>query len=102
MESDEMRRPPIYSLERKLRALKVPLLMISGDEDNSCLEPGLFVKRVCPSAQLSVFPATGHAVNLEEVDLFNRITGDFLAQVDSGRWRPRDPRSFNKSNLLKS
>jgi pimeloyl-ACP methyl ester carboxylesterase len=80
----------------------VPLLMISGDEDNSCLEPGLFVKRVCPSAQLSVFPATGHAVNLEEVDLFNRITGDFLAQVDSGRWRPRDPRSFNKSNLLKS
>jgi pimeloyl-ACP methyl ester carboxylesterase len=98
----QMRRPSIYSLERKLRALKVPLHMISGDEDNSCLEPGIFVKRVCPSAWLTVFPATGHAVNLEEVDLFNRISGDFLAQVDSGRWRPRDPRSFNKSNLLKT
>jgi hypothetical protein len=47
-------------------------------------------------------PATGHAVNLEEVDLFNRLSGEFLAQIDSGRWRPRDPRSFNKSNLLKS
>jgi pimeloyl-ACP methyl ester carboxylesterase len=98
----QMRRPSIYSLERKLRELKVPLHMISGDEDNSCLEPGLFVKRVCPSAWLTVFPATGHAVNLEEIDLFNLITDNFLAQVDSGRWRPRDPRSYNKSNLLKS
>jgi hypothetical protein len=38
-------------------------------------------------------PATGHAVNVEEPDLFNRLTADFLALVDSGRWRPRDPRS---------
>jgi pimeloyl-ACP methyl ester carboxylesterase len=97
----QMRRPSIYSLERKLRALKVPLHMITGDEDNGCLEPGIFIKRVCPSAWLTVFPATGHAVNLEEIDLFNRIAGNFLAQVDSGRWRPRDPRSFNKSNLLR-
>jgi pimeloyl-ACP methyl ester carboxylesterase len=97
----QMRRPSIYSLERKFRALKVPLHMISGDEDNNCLEPCIFIKRVCRSAWLTVFPATGHAVNLEEVDLFNRITGDFLAQVDSRRWRPRDPRSLNKSNLLK-
>jgi pimeloyl-ACP methyl ester carboxylesterase len=97
----QMRRPSIYTLERKLRELKVPLHMISGDEDNSCLEPGLFVKRVCPSAWLTVFPATGHAVNLEEPDLFNLISDNFLAQVDSGRWRPRDPRSYNKSNLLK-
>jgi pimeloyl-ACP methyl ester carboxylesterase len=97
----QMRRPSIYSLERKLRALKVPLHMISGDEDNNCLEPGLFIKRVCPSAWLTVFPATGHAVNLEEPDLFNRIVGEYLAQVDSGRWKPRDPRSLNKSNLLK-
>jgi pimeloyl-ACP methyl ester carboxylesterase len=90
----QLRRPTIYSLERKLRALKVPLHVISGDEDNDCLEPGIFIKRVCPSAWLSVVAATGHAVNLEEVDLFNRITADFLAQVDSGRWRPRDPRAF--------
>lgn len=97
----QMRRPSVYTLERKLRALKVPLHMISGDEDNNCLDPSLFIKRVCPSAWLTVFPATGHAVNLEEVDLFNRIVGDYLAQVDSGRWRPRDPRSWNKSTLLK-
>jgi pimeloyl-ACP methyl ester carboxylesterase len=97
----QARRPSIYSLGRKLAQLKVPLHMVTGDEDNNCLEPGLFIKRVCPSAWLSVFPNTGHAVNLEEPDLFNHITAEFLAQVDSGRWRPRDPRSLNKSTMAK-
>src|ERR1700693_2716108 len=84
------RRPTIYSLGRGLAKLKVPLHVVTGDEDNSCLEPGVFMKRVCLSAWLTVVPATGHAVNLEEPDLFNRITAEFLAQVDSGRWKPRD------------
>ncbi|HYH41516.1 MAG TPA: alpha/beta hydrolase, partial [Burkholderiales bacterium] len=53
----------------------------------------------CPGAMLTVVPNTGHAVNLEEPDFFNRITAEFLAQVDSGRYRPRDPRYFNKSTM---
>jgi hypothetical protein len=40
-------------------------------------------------------------VNIEEPDHFNRLTDEFLALVDSGRWRPRDPRSFNKSTMAK-
>jgi hypothetical protein len=36
-------------------------------------------------------------VNIEEPDAFNRLTGDFLALVDSGRWRPRDPRALSRS-----
>jgi pimeloyl-ACP methyl ester carboxylesterase len=97
----QARRPTIYSLERGLAKLKVPLHMVTGDEDNNCLEPGVFIKRVCPSAWLTVVPATGHAVNLEEPDLFNRITAEFLAQVESERWRPRDPRSLIKSTMAK-
>ncbi|MBM3358805.1 MAG: alpha/beta hydrolase [Betaproteobacteria bacterium] len=97
----QARRPTIYSMERGLRKMKVPTHIISGDEDNNCLEPGIFIKRVCPAARLTVVPATGHAVNIEEPDLFNRITDEFLALVDSGRWRPRDPRSFNKSTMAK-
>jgi pimeloyl-ACP methyl ester carboxylesterase len=97
----QARRPTVYSLERGLARLKVPLHVITGDEDNNCLEPGIFMKRVCPAASLTVIPATGHAVNLEEPDLFNRITAEFLAQVDSGRWRPRDPRSLNKSTMAR-
>ena len=97
----QARRPTIYSLARGLARMKVPTHIISGDEDNNCLEPGLFIKRVCPAARLTVVPATGHAVNIEEPDFFNRLTGDFLALVDSGRWRPRDPRSLNKSTMAK-
>jgi hypothetical protein len=40
-------------------------------------------------------------VNTEEPDLFNRITDEFLSLVDSGRWRPRDPRSLNKSTMAR-
>jgi pimeloyl-ACP methyl ester carboxylesterase len=98
----QAKRPTIYSLERGLRQLKVPLHVVTGDEDNNCLEPGIFIKRVCPSAWLTVVPNSGHAVNLEEPDLFNRLTAEFLAQVDSGRWRPRDPRSLVKSTMAKS
>ena len=97
----QAKRPAIYSLERGLARLKVPTHIVSGDEDNNCLEPGIFIKRVCPAAQLTVVAATGHAVNIEEPDLFNRITAEFLAQVDSGRWRARDPRSLNKSTMAK-
>ena len=97
----QARRPTIYSLERKLAKLKVPLHIITGDEDNNCLEPGVFIKRVCPSAWLTVVPATGHAVNVEEPDLFNRLTLKFLGQVESRRWRPRDPRSLNRSTMAK-
>src|SRR5687768_3736716 len=52
----QARRPTIQSLQRGLSKLKVPLHMVSGDEDNNCLEPGLFIKRVCPSACLTVVP----------------------------------------------
>ena len=97
----QARRPTVYVLEKGLRQLKVPLHVVSGDEDNNCLEPGLFMKRTCPSAWLTVVPNTGHAVNVEEPDLFNRLTAEFLAQVDSGRWRPRDPRSLGKSTMAK-
>jgi pimeloyl-ACP methyl ester carboxylesterase len=93
------KRPTVYSLESALRKCRVPLHIMNGDEDDNCLEPGVFIKRVCPSAMLTVVPNTGHAVNLEEPVLFNSMVAEFLAQVDSGRWRGRDPRSLNKSTM---
>jgi hypothetical protein len=32
-------------------------------------------------------------INLEDPDLFNRIAGDFIVQVEAGRWPKRDPRT---------
>ena len=97
----QMHRPSIYSLARELARMKVPAHVVVGDEDDGSHGPALFVKRNCPAARLSIVPATGHVVNVEEPAYFNRITDDFLALVDSGRWRPRDPRSLNKSTMAK-
>ncbi|MGH8618314.1 MAG: alpha/beta fold hydrolase [Burkholderiales bacterium] len=97
----QAKRPPIYALERALRRLTVPTHVICGDEDDANLDPALFIKRVCSAAWLTVVGGTGHVVNLEEPALFNTVVGDFLALVDSGRWRPRDPRSLNPSTMAK-
>ena len=95
----QLRRPPLYTMDKQFGRLKVPLHAFVGDEDESALTPSLFIKRACPAARLTVVPATGHLVNVEEPALFNSLTDDFLALVDSGRWRPRDPRSLNKSTM---
>jgi pimeloyl-ACP methyl ester carboxylesterase len=97
----QARRPTIYSLKPGLARMTVPTHIISGDEDTQCVEPGVFIKRACPAARLTVVPGTGHAVNIEEPDLFNQLTDDFLALVDSGRWRPRDPRARDPSTMAK-
>ena len=97
----QMHRPSIFSLARGLARLKVPLHVVAGDEDDGSLAPALFLKRACRAARLSIVPATGHVVNVEEPAYFNRITDEFLALVDSGRWRPRDPRSLNKSTMAR-
>ena len=95
----QMRRPALQGMGGKFARLKAPLLVVVGDEDESSLDTGLFLKRVCPAARLAIVAASGHVVNVEEPEYFNRITGDFLNLVDSGRWRPRDPRSLNPSTM---
>ena len=95
----QSRRPTLYSLGSRFARMKVPTHLVVGDEDDGALGPALFLKRVCPAARLTVVRATGHLVNVEEPGLFNRSTEDFLNLVDSGRWRPRDPRSLNPSTM---
>jgi len=88
-----MNRPTIYTMEDSLRRLQVPTLVMIGDEDEPCIEPAIFMKRNIPRSGLAVFPQSGHAINLEEPDLFNRTVLDFLSAVEAGRWgaRPSAP-----------
>jgi pimeloyl-ACP methyl ester carboxylesterase len=90
-------RPSIFDLEEQLARCKVPMLVVTGDEDWPCLVPGVFIKRTCPSAALLVIPNSGHAVNIEEPGAFNAALVEFLAQVDAGRWPMRDPRAVSQS-----
>ena len=95
----QMNRPSIYDLEEPLKALTVPSLIMAGDEDEPCLDASLYLKRTMPSSGFTLLPKTGHALNLEEPDLFNRLVDDFVHQVDAGRWQLRDPRSVAQSIL---
>jgi pimeloyl-ACP methyl ester carboxylesterase len=99
MRGVQRERPSLWDLEDRLRALAVPALIVTGDEDDACLVPSIFMKRTIPSAGLVVVPNTGHTINLEEPAAFNALVADFLAQVDAGRWPMRDPRSLTKSIL---
>jgi len=93
-------RPSLFELEAELRQVRVPTLIVTGDEDEPCLEPNLFLKRTIPTAGLWIVPKTGHTVNLEEPDQFNRTVQDFFSTVEVGRWEVRDPRSIATSALL--
>ena len=90
-------RPSLYDLVDDMKKLDVPTLVLTGDEDWPCLAPGILMKQSIPSAALAVMPNAGHTINIEEPDEFNRIVGEFLAQVDSGRWPMRDPRAMSAS-----
>jgi pimeloyl-ACP methyl ester carboxylesterase len=90
-------RPSIFDLEPQLKTLRVPTLILNGDEDWPCLLPCIFMKRAIPSAGLSLIPNSGHAINIEEPDAFNAALANFLAQVESGRWPVRDPRAMTQS-----
>jgi len=96
MRGFQAERPSLYDFEDDIRKITVPALIVVGDEDEPCLEPGLLLKRWISTSGLVVLPKTGHVVNQEEPALFNEAVADFVARVEAGRWPVRDPRSYRK------
>lgn len=94
MRGVQARRPSFWDLEAELKRMPVPTLVVVGDEDDHCLLPGLFLKKTIPACGLSVFPKTGHTLNLEEPAWFNGLLAEFIAQVEAGAWASRDPRAL--------
>jgi len=90
----QKRRPSLYDLLDQMQRLEVPTLIMSGDEDEACLDASIMMKRAIRSAGLVMLPRTGHALNLEEPALFNLFLEQFFHQVESGRWALRDARSI--------
>jgi len=79
------RRPTLYVHEKRLAALRVPVLVVVGDEDEPCRKPSEFLERVLPDARLRVFPQTGHCVNLENPEEFNSLCLAFLDETAVAR-----------------
>jgi 3-oxoadipate enol-lactonase len=89
-------RPSVYDFEDALQRMMVPTLVICGDEDDACIQPSIFLKQQIPASGLSMFPKTGHILNLEEPALFNETLERFVKLAEAGRWPPRDPASIRK------
>jgi len=90
-------RPSLWHLADRLRGLDRPTLLVAGDEDTPCLEPGLFLKATLPDAAFCVMPRTGHLINLEEPSLFNTILFSFLVAVEHGRWSEWKGRALDRA-----
>jgi len=93
MRGVQSRRPSLYDLTADMQKITAPTLIMTGDEDWACLEPGILMKKMIPSAGLVVMPNCGHAINLEDPDAYNRHLDDFFHAVELGRWPARDPRA---------
>jgi pimeloyl-ACP methyl ester carboxylesterase len=85
MRGVQQRRPPIYAHKDRIAALRVPSLVVLGEEDEPCVKPSHFLKETLPGSRLEVLAKTGHAVNLEEPALYNRLVMGFIEAVEAQR-----------------
>lgn len=99
MENYQGKRPSLYDFDAEWKTLDLPVLIICGDEDEPCLQPSLHLKRMLPNAGLAMFAKTGHTVNIEEPDAFNREVWDFIALVEAGKWLPAEPMGADASRI---
>ena len=89
----QLKRPTLWEMERDLKSINVPLLVIVGDEDEPCLEGSLFLKRTVPTAGLLVVPRSGHTITSEEPAVFNAAVAELIAAAEAGRWMSHRPPS---------
>jgi len=61
-----------------LPSIRVPTLIVVGDEDEPFLAPCEYMAKKIPGARLEVIHGAGHASNLDQPDTFNRILLNFL------------------------
>jgi len=87
----QAKRPTLWDLEADLKKFSVPLLIISGDEDEPCLDGSVFLRRTAPTAGLLVMPRSGHNVNTEEPTAFNAALAELFAAAEAGRWLAHKP-----------
>ena len=56
MRGVQAKRPSLFELVDKMKAITAPTLIMTGDEDWPCLEPGLLMKKNIATAALVVMP----------------------------------------------
>lgn len=65
-----------------LDKIKVPTLVLVGENDTAFLAAAAYMSRVIAAAKHVVLPEAGHAANLDNVEAFNTAVLDFLHGLD--------------------
>jgi pimeloyl-ACP methyl ester carboxylesterase len=87
----QAKRPTLWDMEADLKKFSPPLLIVVGDEDETCLDGSVFLKRTVPTAGLLVIPRSGHTITSEEPDVFDAALAELFAAAESGRWLAHKP-----------
>jgi len=64
-----------------LAGLRVPTLIIVGDQDQPFVAPSEYMAKKITSARLAVIPGAGHSSNLDQPEAFNRVLREFLTSL---------------------
>jgi pimeloyl-ACP methyl ester carboxylesterase len=75
------KRPTVYSLERGLREIRIPTLLIVGEHDAPCVKVHEFMGQTIPGARSVLLPGVGHLSNLEAPEVFNAHVQRFLDET---------------------
>ena len=72
-------RRSLFEDQERLKALTQPVMLVTGDEDYYLVaETNAFLKNILPNVSWHQFEATGHLVNIEQPEPFNRLLADFV------------------------
>jgi pimeloyl-ACP methyl ester carboxylesterase len=61
--------------------IRVPTLVIVGDQDAPFLAPCEYMAKKIPGARLEVIAGAGHSSNLDQPEAFNRVVRAFLESL---------------------
>ena len=64
-----------------LAGVRVPTLIIVGDQDQPFIAPSEYMAKKIPGARLEVIAGAGHSSNLDQPEAFNRVLRDFLGNL---------------------
>ncbi|WP_171236226.1 alpha/beta fold hydrolase [Ruegeria sp. HKCCA6837] len=74
-------RRSLFDDSVRLQAFKTPVMLVTGDDDYYLVgETNAFLKDTLTKVRWHRFPATGHLVNIERSDAFNRLLAEFIEE----------------------
>jgi len=76
-----MRCLGLYNSSRRLKEIRVPTLVIRGEKDTTVLPAySMKIAQEIPGSKLAIIPNAGHAVTIDQPDVFNALLLDFILE----------------------